>query len=211
MQHLVQIYKNKYIKKNNNISIYDKSKDTLFEFKDENTISLSIPNTFPNNAIYINSGDHLVFPSNEGHIGCRNQLNANDNTEVDYQSTDVAMINTEFFKFLGADGELNRGIFTFNNTKDAEQNFQSLNMPNIFTFKDKNIDAIKFVSELCNSISKEKQTYLTQIADQFCEAYVPKQLSQPETHWYDPRTWYSCINGANDSLEQEPKNTFNIT
>ena len=205
MQHLVQIYKNKYIKKNNNISIYDKSKDTLFEFKDENTISLSIPNTFPNNAIYINSGDHLVFPSNEGHIGCRNQLNANDNTEVDYQSTDVAMINTEFFKFLGADGQLTNGIFTFNNEENAEQNFQSLNMPNIFTFKDKNIDAIKFVSELCNSISKEKQTYLTQIADQFCEAYVPKQLSQPETHWYDPRTWCSCINGANDSLEQEPK------
>ena len=194
---------------NNTINLYHKKNDTLFHLKPKNTIVYKKPTTFPNNAIYINSGDHLVFPSNEWHTTCQNKLNANDNTIVNYASTDVAMINTEFFKFLGANGQLTNGIFTFNNDQDAEQNFQSLNMPNIFIFKGKNIDAIKFVSELCSSISEEKYRDLRQNANQFCEKHT-KQLSQPEPHWYDPRSWCSCINGANDSLEQESENTLNV-
>lgn len=195
----------------NTINVYNKNNNILFHLKPQNTIVYEQPTTFPDNAIYINSGDHLVFPSNEGHVYCRNKLNANDDTIVNYASTDVAMINTEFFKFLGADGQLTNGIFTFNNNKNAEQNFQSLNMPNIFIFKGKNIDAIKFVSEICrSSISEEKCRDLIQNADKFCKEYMPKQLSQPKALWYDPRTWCSCINGANDSLEQGSENTLNV-
>ena len=62
---------------------------------------------------------------------------------------DVAMTRTDFFTRLGADGHLGKnGVFTFNNTKSKQENFQSLRMPNTFLFKGKTINARQFITDM---------------------------------------------------------------
>ena len=126
------------------IQLYDgkKRKQTPFPENDKN-IAVN----------YLNSGDHLVFPPNEGFIYFSNQPPKSG-------SMDVAMTRTDFFTRLGADGHLGKnGVFTFNNTKSKQENFQSLRMPNIFLFKGKTIDAQQFITNLgiMPKIEKPKQ------------------------------------------------------
>ena len=129
---------NEIINNNNKIQLYDHKQKQETEFPENNEEII---------VNYLNSGDHLVFPPNEGYTEFNNDGTQHSITHP--ISTDVAMVRTDFFKHLGADGKINKfGIFQFNNKKAPKENFKSLNMPNTFMFKQQKVDAKKFMKEL---------------------------------------------------------------
>ena len=116
-----------------------------FSQKCKNTAEYtSKPETFYTSTVKIvlNSDDRTLegVYTTEGANRTSNSANVNDQT--------INMVNTEFFRFFGADGKLCHGFFTFNNSKTSEANFQSLSMPNEFIFKGQLINARKFITDM---------------------------------------------------------------
>ena len=147
-----------------NIRIYDYTRQGFINIKNNELEQTgSSVNQYPYNTdeqrtIYVNAGDHLTFTVNEGHKYFQNQEDIKNQkySEIEkFKSLDVNMVNTEFFRFFGADGKLCHGFFTFNNSKTSEANFQSLSMPNEFIFKGQLINARKFITDMESMLKTE--------------------------------------------------------